>query len=163
MKTVKEKAKEWECSESDVREFCAIIPNAYKLKKFPFMWQIPDVPMPPFKPQLAVKYIEHIGLIKQGANIDFESLGYSIEKTEEFYEYLANNGYITKIEEKGNLNKRLKKASITTLGHSLVDNLQSKKTNKLKKTTKTAHIDANLGVVEAGASIKTVTENKELV
>ena len=159
MKTAKEKAKEWNCRINEVREYCKIIPNAYRSNKFPFKWLVPDIPKPPMKYKEAIKFIEKIDLIKEGAEINFSKIGYDINNTNEIYTYLADNGYITRLNNEENLNDKLKSTIVTSLGKQLMNSCV--KNNIISKTTtKSTHAELNTGVFQAGAKIETVTDEK---
>lgn len=159
MKTTKEKANDWNCKVSDVRDYCKIIPDAIKSDKFPFCWLIPDVAKPPMKFKEAVNFLKKILLIKEGAEINFLAIGYETSKVNDIYTYLANNGYITSLNSETDLNKKLKSASLTSLGKKLMKSAEKKKVNRTTK--KSAYIGLNAGLIQANANVET-TEEEEM-
>ncbi len=155
MATVKEKADEWGCSQSTVRNYCTsgLIPPAEK-KGMPPRWEIPDGwPRPPMGRHGLCFLLDTICQRSCGAKFESLELGYTGAEVRAAYSYLISSGFMSAIDV-DDLGPSLPKARVTTRGTKLIerDNREGKSRNKFKTYLK---IEGNVGIasLEAGGEI----------
>lgn len=154
-KTVKEKAKEWGCSESTVRSYCSsgIIPPAFregKLKK----WMIPDNwDKPPMARHSLCYLLDTIYQLNNGVAYDAIKWGYKSDDVKKGYDYLIGAAFMSTIDT-NHLESALISASVTPRGKVLIE---KENTESKGKTSFKAHVTAtaNVGIasVEVGAEV----------
>lgn len=154
-KTIKEKAKEWDCSESTVRNYCSsgIIPPAEKVG-IPPKWRIPDKwPKPPMTRHGLCYLMDTIYQLNHGVLYSSINWGYSIEEVKAGYDYLIMIAFISSIDTSC-LADQLVNATVTPRGKSIIEreNAEGK-----GKTNYRAHMTASatIGVasLEVGGEI----------
>lgn len=152
-KTVNEKAVEWNCSASTVRQYCnsGIIPTAEKVRR---KWSIPDnCKKPPLTRHGLCFLLDTIYQVNQGAKVDIANWGYPKKQVKDGFEYLISYAFMTPFLWK-EIKTKLKECSVTKRGEDLIarENKESK-----GKTSFKAHITAkaNVGIasVELGAEV----------
>ena len=154
-KNIKEKAKEWNCSESTVRRYCysGVIPPAAKEGKMS-KWIIPDEwPKPPMRRHGLCFLLDTIYQLNHGVLFNNLKMGYTDEEVKAGYDYLISSAFMSAIDTTDLVNS-LKNAIVTPRGKELIEkeNAESKSTIKFR-----AHVTAkaNIGIasVEVGAEV----------
>ena len=152
-KTVKEKAKEWKCSESTVRSYClsGIIPPAIQIGKLK-KWSIPDEwPKPPMPRHGLCYLLDTIYQLNNGVTYDAIKWGYKIEDVKKGYDYLISSAFMSTIDT-NNLQSSLLSASITPRGKSLIEKENSESKGKTSfRAYVTGKVNVGVASVEVGA------------
>lgn len=155
MATVKEKADEWDCSPSTVRDYCAsgLIPPAEK-KGMPPKWEIPDDwPRPPMGRHGLCFLLDTIYQLNCGVEYDSIRWGYKAKEVRDGYRYLISSAFMSTIDT-SNLSVELKRSHITPRGAQLIKKENEKGRSKTKFTAY-AKLRGSIGIasLEAGGEV----------
>lgn len=149
MKTAKEKAEEWGCSKSTVKNYCAsgIIPPAEKTGPRGG-WMIPDEwGKPPMSRHGLCYLLDTIVQLNSGVQYGEIQFGYSDETIKSGYGYLISHAFMSSIDI-NHLDRELGNATVTPRGTALIE----RENNERKDGTKfKVHggLAANAGIVSA--------------
>lgn len=115
---VKTASKKWNCSRKTIYEYCksGIIPDVDKING---EWDIPEIDKPPVTVKKAIYYMTQINLIIEGATPNLVK-NISKENLIKIYTYLADYGFITRVDFSGELLDGLRKAKVTSLGEKII-------------------------------------------
>lgn len=153
--TVKEKAKEWGCSQTTVRDYCTsgIIPPAEK-KGRPPKWEIPDAwPKPPIGRHGLCYLLDTVCQINNGAAYSSITWGYKTDVIRQGYDYLISSAFMSTIDT-GNLESTIAEATVTPRGMSLIERENREGKSKIKFRAYTSFkADFGLASLEAGGEV----------
>lgn len=152
MRTVKEKADEWQCSESTARKYCrsGIIPPAEQegVRQIPDEW-----PKPPMTRRGLCYLLDTIYQLNHGVSYDAVEWGYKTDEVRAGYEYLVSGAFMSTIDV-NSLSSALIGATVTPRGEALIERENTEGVNATKFR---AHVLAKTKIgsmtVEAGAEI----------
>lgn len=155
MATVKEKASEWGCSQTTVRDYCVsgLIPPAEK-KGMPPRWEIPDDwPKPSMGRHGLCFLLDTVCQLNCGVEYDSIQWGYKAKEIHDGYDYLISSAFMSTIDT-DNLSKELGKSAITPRGAELIEreNLEGRSKTKFRAYIA---VKGNVGVAsfEAGGEM----------
>lgn len=125
---VKTASKKWNCSRKTIYEYCksGIIPDVDKING---EWDIPEIDKPPVTVKKAIYYMTQINLIIEGATPNLVK-NISKENLIKIYTYLADYGFITRVDFSGELLDGLRKAKVTSLGEKIIGSKNAKVVSK---------------------------------
>ena len=155
MKNVSEKAREWDCSVSTVKRYCAsgIIPPAEK-RGIRGAWQIPDNwNRPPMTRRGLCYLLDTIYQLNHGVLFGDVSWGYSEDEVKSGYSYLISSAFMSSFAV-NDLENALANATVTPRGAELID----RENRENKKTRFRAHLTgrANIGLAELEGGVELV-------
>lgn len=157
--TSKEAAKKWGCSANTVTEYCRneLIFGAERVRG---KWEIPEkASKPPMSKLQMRRFLQKLLALQEGAELDWNLLGYPLEEIREVYVYLAGMGYIKNINKaEQNLTVVLQNASLTTQAEEFFS--LGEYAESLKNQTKTtASFGINTGVVNGKVEREITNKN----
>ena len=154
-KTIKEMAKEWGCSESTVRNYCAsgIIPPAEKLGS-PRRWRIPDEwPKPPMTRHGLCFLLDTVYQLNHGVRYSSLKWGYPDDEVKAGYDYSISSAFMSYIDT-ACLPEKLVDATVTTRGAELINRENNESKGKYKfKAHITTKVNVGIVSIEAGGEI----------
>ena len=149
----KEAAKKWGISVEQVRKYCAD-GMVFFAEKVGRDWYIPDgADRPKISRNIACKLMSMIDINQEGNKPSFQGCGFSVSQIDEYYEYLADNGFISDLTEGLLLSEKLKLVKILNRGKELIEKFNESNPSRMIKVSAELYAEVNVGTFKAGTRV----------